>query len=132
MPVFTDTITLYNKYKADGKEHWQRRVVSGVHWTENQGAVARKTGVTPTNGLTLVIPQEALTDYVSPQAFAAMEDRAGVWTVAAHDTVVLGDVPVEITVTPGKDLAGQDHVRTVTMVDSLLHGHLAHLEVTGK
>lgn len=130
--MFTDTVTIYNKYKADGKEHWQRRVVPGVNWTENQGAVARKTGVTPANGLTLVIPRGALKDYVPPQVFAALEDRAGVWTVTAHDTVVLGDVPVEITATPGKDLAGWDHVRTVTMVDSLLHGRLAHLEVTGK
>ena len=130
--MFTDTVTLYNKYKAEGKEHWQRRVVSGVNWTENQGAVARKTGVTPTNGLTLLIPRAALEGYVPPQVFASMADRAGVWTVAAQDTVVLGDVAVEITSTPGKDLAGRDHVRTVTMADSLLHGRLAHLEVTGK
>lgn len=130
--MFTDTVTIYNKYKADGKEHWQRRVVPGVNWTENQGAVARKTGVTPANGLTLLIPRAALKDYVPPQMFATMADRAGVWTVAAQDTVVLGDVAVEITATPGKDLAGRGHVRTVTMVDSLLHGRLAHLEVTGK
>lgn len=130
--MFTDTVTLYNRYKAEGKEHWQRRVVSGVNWTENQGAVARKTGVTPTNGLTLLIPRAALKDYVPPHMFATMENRAKVWTVAAQDTVVLGDVAVEITSTPGKDLAGRDHVRTVTMADSLLHGRLAHLEVTGK
>lgn len=130
--MFTDTVTLYNRYKADGKERWQRQVVKGVSWIDTQGATARKTGVTPANTFTLLIPRRCLDGYVDPMAFAALEDKTGKWTVAPQDTVVRGEVAVEITTTPGKDLAGLDHVRTVTMVDNLLRGHLAHLEVAGK
>lgn len=130
--MFTDTITLYNRYKADGKECWQRKVVTGVSWIDTQGATTRKTGVTPANTFTLLIPKRCLEGYVEPIAFAALADKAGKWTVAPQDTVALGEVAVEITATPGKDLAGLDHVRTVTMVDTLLRGRLAHLEVTGK
>lgn len=130
--MFTDTITLYNRYKVDGKERWQRRVVAGVSWIDTQGAITRKTGVTPDNTFTLLIPKRCLDGYVEPIAFTALADKAGKWTVAPQDTVVLGAVAVEITATPGKDLAALDHVRTVTMVDNLLRGRLAHLEVTGK
>lgn len=130
--MFTDTITLYNRYKTDGKERWQRRVVEGVSWTDTQGATTRKTGVTPANTFTLLIPKKCLEGYVEPQAFAALKDKAGKWTVAPQDTVALGAVAVEVTTTPGRDLAGLDHVRTVTLVDTLLRGRLAHLEVTGK
>lgn len=130
--MFTDTITLYNRYKADGKERWQRRVVEGVSWIDTQGATTRKTGVTPANTFTLLIPRRCLAGYVDPKVFAALEDKSGKWTVAPQDTVVCGEVATEITTTPGKDLAELDHVRTVTMVDNLLRGRLAHLEVTGK
>lgn len=130
--MFTDTITLYNRYKADGKEHWQRRVVKGVSWIDTQGATARKTGVTPANTFTLLIPRRCLAGYVDPKAFAALEDKSGRWTVAPQDTVVRGEVSAEITTTPARDLTALDHVRTVTLVDNLLRGRLAHLEVTGK
>lgn len=130
--MFTDTITIYNRFKADGKERWQRKVVKGVSWIDTQGTTTRKTGMTPANTFTLLIPKRCLEGYVEPRAFTALADKDGKWTVAPQDTVALGEVAVEITTTPGKDLEALDHVRTVTMVDTLLRGRLAHLEVTGK
>lgn len=130
--MFNDAVTIYNSYKEEGKECWQRHVVHGVNWTDIQGAVARKTGVTSANTLSLLIPAKAMVGYVKPQAFAALEDKSGKWTVAPKDIVVLGAVDVEVARTPGKDLAGEDGVRVVTAVDSYLHGPLAHLEVSGK
>ena len=130
--MFNDVVTIYNSYKEEGKERWQRRVVYGVNWTDIQGVVARKTGMASANSLSLLIPAKAMDGYMRPEAFSALKDRAGKWTVAPKDTVVLGDVDLEITRTPGKDLAGVDGVRVVTTVDSYLHGPLAHLEVIGK
>lgn len=129
--MFNDTVTIYNKYKEAGREHWHRRVVTGVNWTDIRGAVARKTGVTPTDSFSLIIPQAAMRGYVKPMAFSALEDKKEAWTVAPEDTVVLGALDVEITASPGKDLAAYDGVREVTAIDSLMHGRLAHLEVSG-
>ena len=46
--------------------------------------------------------------------------------------MVLGAVDVEISTTPSKDLIGVEKVRQILNVDGLLHGRLAHLEVSGK
>lgn len=132
VPVFTDTITVYNRFKEAGKEQWQRRVISGVNWTDMIGAVIRKTGVTPAGSFTLVIPKASMAGYVTPEQFKVLEDRSEHWTVAVGDTVALGELQTEVTATPSKDLAGIDHVRIVSAVDYLAHGSLAHLEVTGK
>lgn len=129
--MFNDTITIYNKLKEGGRERWQRRVVSGVNWTDIRGAVARKTGVTPSDSFSLVIPMGAMQGYVKPAAFAALEDKKDAWTVAPEDAVVLGALDVEIITSPGKDLSTFDDVREVTAIDSLIHGRLAHLEVSG-
>lgn len=127
--MFTDTVTIYNRFKADGRERWQRRVIRGVNWTDTVGAVTRKTGVTPENNFTLVIPAGALADFCPPTAFSGQTDT---WTVAPGDTVVLGEIEREITTTPSRDLGDLDHVRLIRGVDDHRHGGLAHLEVTGR
>lgn len=130
--MFHDVVTIYNKYREAGKERWQRHIITGVNWTDIQGAVARKSGVAAVNSFMLIIPAAELSGYKTPRDFAACESKADSWTVAPQDTVVLGALDVEIATTPGKDLAACDNVRTVTAVDSYLHGALANLEVSGK
>lgn len=130
--MFHDAVTIYNKYRADGKECWQRHVITGVNWTDIQGAVARKSGVAAVNSFMLIIPAAELSGYRTPHDFAACESKPDSWTVAPQDTIARGVLDVEITTTPGKDLAAYDNVRTVTAVDSYLHGALANLEVSGK
>ena len=43
--MFTDTVTIYNRYKENGQERWQRHVLTGVNWTDTVGSTVRKTGV---------------------------------------------------------------------------------------
>ena len=130
--MFTDTITLYNRYMENGRERWKRHVLTGVNWTDTVGSTVRKTGVVPAHSTTLIIPKTVLDGYVPPVKFAALEDNAGKWTVAPKDTIALGAVDVEISTTPSKDLKGVEKVRQILNVDGLLHGRLAHLEVIGK
>lgn len=130
--MFTDTVTIYNRYMENGRERWQRHVLDGVNWTDTVGSTVRKTGVVPSPSTSLVIPKAALVGYVPPVEFSALEDKSGKWTVAPKDTVAFGAVDVEISTTPSKDLAGVEQVRQVLNVDGLLHGRLAHLEVICK
>ena len=130
--MFTDTVTIYNRYKENGQERWQRHVLTGVNWTDTVGSTVRKTGVVPAHSTTFIIPKAVLVDYVPPVEFSALEDKSGKWTVAPKDTMVLGAVDVEISTTPSKDLIGVEKVRQILNVDGLLHGRLAHLEVSGK
>ena len=130
--MFTDTVTIYNRYKENGQERWQRHVLTGVNWTDTVGSTVRKTGVLPAHSTTWIIAKAVLVDYVPPVEFSALEDKSGKWTVAPKDTMVLGAVDVETSTTPSKELIGVEKVRQILNVDGLLHGRLAHLEVSGK
>lgn len=128
--MFNDTVTLYNKYTAGGVEKWKRTVLSGVFWNSVEGAVLRKTGAASADSVVVLIPG-SVGGYVKPKAWEALNDKSGSWTVKPGDTMVRGDVPVEI-VRSTRELDGLDDVLTVTTVDDKRFGGLAHLEVSGR
>lgn len=132
--MFPHTVTLYNKYMDGNTERWKRTVLRGVFWDSSRGRTVRKNGVSADNGLVLIIPlsMAAGGNYCKPKEFAALADKAGKWTLASGDTVVLGDTGYDIERST-KELQRFDDVLTITCVDMRDYGGcMAHWEVTGK
>ncbi len=130
--MFPHTVTVYNKY-LDGKtEKWQRTVLRGVFWDSSKGAVVRKTGVSSADGLMLMIPM-SIPGYTKPKEWAALEDKAGSWTLQSGDTVILGEIDYEV-VKSSSELARQfDDVLVISNVDTRNYGGgMSHFEVSGK
>lgn len=131
--MFPHTVTLYNKYLDGGTEHWQRRVIAGVFWNSRQGEQRRKHNAEAVDGVQLLIPcRYAPSGYLKPQAWAALSQKSGFWTLAPGDTIVLGLWNQEI-VRSTSELAALDDVRLITSVDERAFGStMAHWEVSGK
>ncbi len=130
--MFPHTVTVYNKYLDGSTEKWQRTVLPGVFWDSSKGATARKTGVSSADGLMLIIPMAVKLGYSKPKEWAALEDRAGSWTLQSGDIAILGAKDYEI-VKSSKELQQFDDVLTITNVDTRDYGGgMSHWEVTGK
>ena len=124
-------MTIYNKYLKDGAERWTRTVLHGVLWDSMGGAVLRNTGAASAAGVSVLIPR-TLPGYVKPKAWQALADKSSAWTIQSGDRLVKGDIGLEIVRSAAKELSGLDDVLTVTTVDALDFGGLAHFEVSGK
>lgn len=103
-PLFTDTVTLYNHYRDSTRtDKWQRTVLRGVQYRDNQDAEATETGLKLYESVSLTIPADVdagKRHYLSPEAFAASANRECYWTLNAagnQDVVVYGECPAEIT-----------------------------------
>ena len=81
--MFNDVVTVYNKYVDNRIERWQRTVLTGVFWNSVKGAVMRKTGVTSTDSLQLLIPCNTRSNraYKPPKVWATLEDKESFWTL---------------------------------------------------
>lgn len=127
MNMFPDTITLYNRYVDGGMEKWQRTVLTGVYWNAVKGAVLRRTGAESADSVVILIPKR--TGYQKPIAWQS--ERKG-WTLQPGDTVVKGEITVEISRSISKEL-NMDDVLTITNVDDKdFGGGMAHWEVSGR
>lgn len=125
--MFTDTVTLYNKYMEDGREKWKRTVLGGVHWDAAAGAILRKAGTERTDSVMLIIPWRS--GYEKPRMW--QENQTG-WTLRPGDTVVKGVVEMEIVRSIDRELDVDDKL-TITAVDEKkFGGRMAHWEVTGR
>lgn len=134
--MFNDTVTVYNKYKgSDGAEKWQRTVLYGVFWNAIKGAVMRRTGVSSADSVQLIIPvsvRASRAEYKRPKEWAGLTNKIGYWTLQAGDTVIRGDMAVEIDRST-KELQGYDDILTITSVDNKAFGSgMDHWEVSGK
>lgn len=94
MALFTDIITIYNYFKADGKDLWNRTVLPNVMWnTKKEKAVSADGKVTMTDTVEITIPFRS--GYTKPKQY----DGVG-WTLNAADNmdvIVLGEVQDEMT-----------------------------------
>ena len=132
--MFNDTVTIYNKYVQDGTEKWQRTILVGVFWNDIKGAVARKTGLTPTDSLQLLIPFSVSAGgvYKAPKAWGTLASKSGYWTIQDGDTVIKGSITYDVTKS-SKELHTYDDVRTITSIDTKsFGGNMSHWEVSGK
>lgn len=132
--MFNDTVTIYNKYRENGTEKWQQAVLYGVFWNENKGAVMRKTGVSSADTVQIIIPRSVHSDkeYISPKAWASLEDKSRYFTLQSGDTIVKGCVNYDIQ-RSSSELTTLDGCHIITNVDNKdFGGEMAHFEVVAK
>lgn len=123
--MFHDTITIYNKYKDnDGKERYHRSVLNNVFWNEIKGSVMRKTGVTSSDKVQIIIPAR--------KGFVESEYDGTGWTLKAGDLVLKGDIKKEVLLgETAKALDGYGSKAVITNVDDKRFcSSLAHWEVS--
>ncbi|MCQ5130299.1 hypothetical protein NE562_11555 [Butyricicoccus faecihominis] len=109
--MFQPTITVWNR---SDDETYTRVLIEGAYWEDNRGVQLRKTGVSPDNGIFVIIPMES-----APEGFS----------VCAQDYMMQGDVPLQPK--SAKELLAAGAVM-VSAADRLGFGGLPHWEVTGK
>lgn len=128
--LFTDTITLYNHYKRDGDDAWNRTVLKGVRWTEKKEKTVSQNGVLAiADYISITVPGRE--GYIAPKEYAGTDFTFGLGNL---DFVVYGDVTDEIVT--AKDLAAlkkAHDVYTVSSVsDNTQRKHLKHWRVIAK
>lgn len=133
--IFTDTITIYNHYKEDGHDKWQRTVLFGCQWrckiirTVDSGGKIIKTAE-----VSITIPYR--NGYVGAVEWLKLADRKGKWTVDTEhnlDILTLGKCDIELseTYTPKKLMKDrQDVIIAGTLADNTNRDHLKHWRVT--
>ena len=136
MALFTDMITIYNHYKADGKDHWKRTVLEGVQWS-------RKVRYAPDSGgklvstVTVSVTVPIRDGYVPADQWQDLKDRTGKWTVDTKqhlDVFALGEVDAELDAaeyTPAKFLRDhQDAFIVSCLSDNTNRDRLKHWKVS--
>lgn len=133
--MFGDTVTVYNKHKDGGAEKWQRTVISGVFWNSIKGAVVRRTGVSSSDSLQLIIPFAATASrrsYAPQKAWETLTDKSQAWTLQAGDIVIRGKVIAEVA-RSSLELKKYDDCLTITSIDKKDFARdMAHWEVSAK
>ena len=95
MQLCNDTITLYNR-RFDPEQDcdvYERTIIRGVHWFNSDATTVDSTGLKAANKVTIRIPVDADFGgkaYLLPKQYAAADDPAAAFTLAAGDLVVLG------------------------------------------
>lgn len=95
MQLCNDTITLYNR-RFDPEQDcdvYERTIIRGVHWFNSDATTVDSTGLKAANKVTIRIPVDADFGgkaYLLPKQYAATDDPAAAFTLAAGDLVVLG------------------------------------------
>lgn len=95
MQLCNDTITLYNR-RFDPEQDcdvYERTIIRGVHWFNSDATTVDSTGLKAANKVTIRIPVDADFGgkaYLPPKQYAAADDPAAAFTLAAGDLVVLG------------------------------------------
>ena len=128
--MFSDTVTVYNKYRDEtGAEKWSRAVVGGAHWESSRGRVARNTGEVGADAVRVFIQKAGADGYVSPLGFDG--SVPGSWTLRGGDKLVRGVCGYEIERSASELSRVSDQVMTVSNVDDRDFGALRHWEVSG-
>ena len=132
--MFNDTVTVYNKYVDNRIEKWQRTVLKGVFWNSVKGAIMRKTGVTSTDSLQLLIPCNTRSNraYKPPKAWASLEDKESFWTLQSGDIVVKGDMSYEVEKSSSELKQFDDCLKISSVDHKPFGGSMAHWEVSAK
>lgn len=94
-PNYNQTITIYNRYKKDGKETWKKTSLDNCFFKcETNTSFAQQA--TKINTYTVRIPLNA--DYVEPRIFAVNGEG---FTLQEGDLCILGNCDEVITGTSG-------------------------------
>lgn len=130
--LFDKTITLYNHYKEDGKDHWKRTLLGGCMWFDDVVKTVNDRGMVNVSKVVevTIILQEG---YNTPKEWNHKEG----WTLNADgnlDLIVEGNCTVELNSAEDlKALKKVKDVRTVSeVVDNTLYSLLRHWRVIAK
>lgn len=127
--MMLQTVTIYNRYGEDNPTRWGRQVLRGVHFRDGFGVSTAATGLSGGQVETLlIVPKNG--GYVSPTAYRAAADKAGIWTLQDGDWILPGVGPEPGTGAIQKDLSGCKRITGVTA--HLYGGRLDHWEVTAR
>ena len=113
--MFGDTVTLYKRKSENGAEKWIRTVINGVYWDEIQGATAKKTGLSGTDSVLLIVP------------FSNAENI----TFCAGDHLIHGCCDYEV-ISSAKELKPLGSVIVTSVDNKSFGGRMAHFEVSAK
>lgn len=86
--MYPHTVTLWCRTGGGRVETWTRAVLVGVRYAEDTGAQRSPGGDRSTSAAALIVPAQAMGDYIVPGRF----DGSG-WTLRPRDVVAVGDVP---------------------------------------
>lgn len=100
--IFGDTITLYNHFRVDREDRWQRTVIHGVQVHTKTEKTVDASGLHLAQLTSLTIPVSADANgrhYLPPYLFAGSDNRTFYWTLDAKhnlDVITLGECLVEL------------------------------------
>ena len=138
MALFTDTMTVYN---CIGECQWQRAVVKGVQWVNQEVTVTTEKNAKVKKMVKAISidfgRNYGNAQYLDPRVFQKLEDKAGYWTLNAEsglDVVVLGEVSKELSEEyRPKHLRADMECATVTSVsDHRNRSFLKHIKVVAE
>ena len=138
MSLFTDTMTVYNSI---GENQWQRTVVKGVQWTNQELSVQTEKNARVRKmikNITIDFSRKyGNAEYIEPKKFEKLEDKAGYWTLNAEnglDVVVLGEFTKELNVEyRPKHMRAEMECATITSVsDYCNRSFLKHIKVVAE
>lgn len=136
--LFGDTITLYNRYRLNREDAWQRTVIHGVQVRERIEKTVDANGLHVANSVSVTIPVDADAGgrhYLPPALFTESAHKGNYWSLdAAHnlDLIVIGACDKELTDDYTLDNLQKDYgYATVKAVaDNTSRPHLKHWKVT--
>ena len=138
--VFGDTVTLYNRYRLNRADAWQRTVLRGVQVRERVEKTVDASGLHLAKSVSLTIPVNADAGgrhYLPPELFAQSERREQYWTLNAAgnlDVIVTGVCETDLSDAYTLDDLGREHgyitVRAVS--DNTARPRLKHWKVTAE
>lgn len=133
--IFTDTITIYNHYKEDGHDKWQRTVLRSCQWRRKIIRSVDSAGrVLKTSEVSVTIPYRG--GYVSAEEWEKLTDKRRNWTIDTEcglDMIALGEVEYELSEAYPPRKLKHDHADTITaatLSDSTNRDRLKHWKVT--
>ena len=91
-PNYNQTITIFNRYKENGKEHWKRTVLHNCFWKCETHVVLSGTSSSKANSYTARIPKDAR--YIPCGMFT---DVVNQFSLKNGDLCILGDADEVIT-----------------------------------
>lgn len=140
---FSDVLTLYNRFVENGKEAWQRTVITGVEVMDRLGEAmrhsgaasssARRVGPVSVSVLTALLPKRVQPGYLPPMEWRMTENRTGCWTLQPGDILVPESCQREVVESVAELSQECDRVAVIgTVTDFGGRGDLCHWEVTAR
>lgn len=142
MPLFTDTITVFNYHKkADGKDGWNRTVIKNVQFTRSTDKNISNDGRQDIKDtINVTFPENVLKNYIDYIAYIDLDSTKAIKyftfnSINNLDVIVKGNVNKEISSTYKITDLKKDYTECGTisgMRDNRSRSHLKNIKVVLK